>query len=203
MNNEEFLDYVEKVYAFHTKRAPGIPIAVEMVFRCLSYLGESQKLCAIAETRTCLPDAIQFVAGCTLGNGNLKILDSIGRYAMTFYNRKDGKGVRIYVDLNKIDKEKSSELYKFFLRKRSEEVRNFGPERKVSNAQVVKEFIETNRDIFSMEDVIVKDTKKLPILECGVCGKCGESFTKSSPDEKLCSVCSGELQYYSKLQVKS
>ena len=101
MNNEEFLEYVEKVYSFHTRRAPGIPIAVEMVHRCLDYLGNVDKLCAIAETRVCLSDAIHYVAGCTIGNGNLKIIERLGRYAMSFYSRKTGKGVRIFIDLNK------------------------------------------------------------------------------------------------------
>jgi formylmethanofuran dehydrogenase subunit E len=94
LNNEEFLQLVEKVYAFHTRRAPGIPIAIEMVNRAKERLGDVQKLCAIAETRVCLSDAIQYVAGCTIGNGDLKVLESLGRYAMTLYDRKTGKGVQ-------------------------------------------------------------------------------------------------------------
>lgn len=198
LNNEEFLQLVEKVYAFHTRRAPGIPIAIEMVNRAKERLGDVQKLCAIAETRVCLSDAIQYVAGCTIGNGDLKVLESLGRYAMTLYDRKTGKGVRIFVDQKKIDKEKYSELYKFFRRERSEAVKNFGPERKVSNAQVVKEFIDSGRDIFSLEEVIVTNTKKPPVLECGICEKCGESYTKQKPEDKLCLYCAGELNYYEK-----
>ncbi len=196
MNNEEFLQLVEKVYAFHTRRAPGIPIAIEMVNRALEKLGEVKKLCAIAETRVCLSDAIQYVAGCTIGNGDLTVLEPLGRFAMTLYDRKTGKGVRIFVDQNKIDKEKYSELYKFFRRERSKEVKNFGPERKISNAEVVKEFIDCGRDIFSIQDVIVLNTEKPPILDCGICEKCGESFTKHKADDRLCLYCSGELAYY-------
>ena len=200
MNNEEFLQLVEKVYSFHTKRAPGIPIAIEMVNRVLEKLGKPQKLCAIAETRTCLPDAIQYLVGCTVGNGELRVLEPLGRYALTLYDRKnEGKGYRISVDLNKIDKEKTPELYKFFLRTRSKEVKNFGPERKVSNAQVVKEFIDCGRDIFSMEEVVILNTDKPPILDCGICEKCGESYTKHKPEDKLCLFCSGELAYYKKI----
>ena len=198
LNDEEFLQLVEKVFAFHTKRAPGIAVAVEMVNQAKERLGDVPKLCAIAETRACLPDSIQYLLGCTIGNGELKVLEPIGRFALTLYNRKDGKGVRIYVDQNKIDKEKYSELYKFFIRQRSEEVRNFGPERKVSNARVVQEFIDSGRNIFTLEDVIVTNTEKPPILDCAICEKCGESFTQRTPDEKLCQYCSEELAYYKK-----
>ncbi len=196
LNDEEFLQLVEKVIAFHTKRAPGIAVSVEMVNQAKERLGDVPKLCAITETRACMPDAIQFMLGCTIGNGNLKVLESIGRFAMTLYDRKSGKGVRIFVDQNKIDKEKYSELYKFFRRERSEAVRNFGPERKISNAQVVKEFVDCGRNIFSLEDVVIKDTSKPPILDCGICEKCGEAYTKHSPDEKLCLYCSGQQAYY-------
>ena len=196
LNNEEFLQLVEKVIAFHTKRAPGIAISVEMVNLAKERLGDVPKLCAIAETRTCLPDSIQYLLGCTIGNGNLKVLESIGRFALTLYNRKDGKGIRVFVDQNKIDKEKYPELYKFFRRERSKEVKNFGPERKVSNAQVVKEFVDSGRDIFSLEEVTILNTEKPPILECGICEKCGESFTKQKNSDKLCLCCSGELAYY-------
>ena len=198
LNNEEFLQLVEKVIAFHTKRAPGIAISVEMVNQAKERLGDVPKLCAIAETRACLPDSIQFLLGCTIGNGELKVLEPIGRFALTLYNRKDGKGVRIYVDQNKIDKEKYSELYKFFRRERSPEVKSFGPERKTSNARVVQEFVDCGRNIFTLEDVVVTDTEKPPILDCGICEKCGESYTKQSPDDKLCQYCSGELAYYKK-----
>jgi formylmethanofuran dehydrogenase subunit E len=198
LNNEEFLQLVEKVFAFHTKRAPGIAVSVEMVNQAKEHLGDVDKLCAITETRACMPDAIQYILGCTIGNGNLKVLESIGRFALTLYDRKTGKGVRIFVDQNKIDKEKYSELYKFFRRERSEAVKNFGPERKVSNAQVIKELVDCGRNIFTMEDVIVKNTKKPPMLDCGICEKCGESYTKEKHDDKLCQYCSGKMNYYDK-----
>ena len=198
LNNEEFLQLVEKVIAFHTKRAPGIAISVEMVNQAKERLGDVPKLCAIAETRACLPDSIQYLLGCTIGNGNLKVLESLGRFALTLYDRQSGKGVRIYVDQNKIDKEKYSELYKFFRRDRAPEVKNFGPERKTSNALVIQQLVDCGRNIFTLEDVVINDTKKPPMLDCGICEKCCESFLKAKPEDKLCQYCSGELAYYKK-----
>lgn len=199
MNNEEFLNLVEKVYAFHTRRAPGIPISVEMVNLALKSLGEAKKLCAIAETRTCLPDSIQFITGCTIGNGDLKVLDQIGRFALTLYDRKNGgKGIRIFVDQKKINSEKTPELYRFFMRQRSDEVKAGGEARKASAKLIVEEFLSVNRDIFTLELVRVKDTKKPPLNPCFVCENCGESFVIKEPDDKLCLNCSDSLKYYEK-----
>lgn len=197
MNNEEFLQLVEKVYAFHTRRAPGIPIAVEMVLRARAKLGNAEKLCAVAETSTCLPDAIQFLLGCTIGNGDLRMMPEIGRYALTLYDRKNGgKGVRIFVDQNRIDAEKMPETHRFFLRKRSEEVKKGGAARKASAEVIVNEFLNNGRDIFSLQDVVVADTSKPPLKEVVVCPKCGESFSVTQPNQTLCLVCSSDNPYY-------
>lgn len=199
LNNEEFMELVEKVWAFHDRRAPGIAIACEMVNRALEKLGEVKKLCAVAETRTCLPDCIQYIAHCTIGNGDLKMMNGIGRYALTLYDRKNnGKGVRIFVDIRKIEKEKMPETYKFFRRERSEAVKAGGPERKASNKIVVEEFLANGRDIFSMEDVFVTCLEKPPLNNCCVCEECGESFTMEQGESKRCTVCSGEMNYYRK-----
>ena len=40
MTDAEFNELVEKVYKFHTKRAPGIPIGVEMVLLAKEKLGD-------------------------------------------------------------------------------------------------------------------------------------------------------------------
>lgn len=200
LSNEEFMSLVEKVWAFHTRRAPGIPIAVEMVNRAMEKLGNPQKLCAIAETRTCLPDAIQFITGCTVGNGDLKVIKEIGRYALSLYDRKNnGKGIRIFVDLNKIDKDKMPETYKFYRRERADAVKAGGPERKASNKIVVDEFLANGRDIFSMEEIVVTDIEKPPLNNCCICKECGESFTMENGESCICPVCSGTLAYYNKM----
>jgi formylmethanofuran dehydrogenase subunit E len=55
---------------------------------------EDEDLVAICETDACGVDAIQVIAGTTAGKGNL-IIHDYGKHAFTFYNRKDGKAVRI------------------------------------------------------------------------------------------------------------
>jgi formylmethanofuran dehydrogenase subunit E len=60
---------------------------------------EDEDLVAICETDACGVDAIQVIAGTTAGKGNLVIHD-YGKHAFTFYNRKDGKAVRITFNRN-------------------------------------------------------------------------------------------------------
>ena len=56
---------------------------------------------AVSETRNCLPDAIQLLTPCTVGNGWLKIIN-LGRFALSLFDKHSGKGVRVFVDAQKI-----------------------------------------------------------------------------------------------------
>ena len=198
VNIESFKELVEKVYAYHTKRAPGIPIGCAMVLLAQEKLGPIKKIGAISETQVCLSDAIQFITGCTIGNKYLKLKDKIGRYALTLYSRKDGHGIRVFVDQSKIDQEKMPEIWKFFQRKRGPEVRDNQELRKASAAKIVEEFYEGNMDIFGFEEVKVKDFEKDPVAPAVCCSKCGETFLCQLEQEPICRVCSGLEAYYSK-----
>ena len=52
---------------------------------------------AICETRNCLPDAVQILTPCTIGNGWLKVVN-VGRFALTLYDKFQGEGVRVFLD---------------------------------------------------------------------------------------------------------
>lgn len=199
MNETEFKSLVDKVYALHVKIAPAIPIAVAMVNLARKKLGDVKlKVVAISETRACLPDAIQVMTGCTIGNGYLKIYDDIGRYALTLFDRADGRGIRVYVDLKKIVKETMPETYKFYRRLRDPRVNDDMKIRRASNKLVIDEFYAAGTEaILSWEHVTVKETAKPPINKVFICEKCEESFHSSS-EKKTCSVCSEQNAYYSK-----
>lgn len=196
MNNEEFMQQVEKLYAFHTKRAPGIPIAAQMVYLALEKLGDAKKICAVAETQVCLSDSIQVLTGCTLGNKYLISHNEIGRYALTLYDRKNGNGIRVYVDLAKIDPEKMPETSLFFRRKRPKHLLTDMVARKASADKVVQEFLDNNRDIFSWQAVHVADHQKPPVFPANICEKCNESFLTEDSSATVCKACSGEIAYY-------
>lgn len=201
LSNEEFKAIVQKVFDFHTKRAPGIPIGVAMVDLALSHLGKTQgKINAIAETQACLSDVIQVMIGCTIGNRYLKIYNEIGRYALTLYDRDTGLGIRVSVNLNKIDPNKTPELYRFFTRTRDEDVKKGGVARAISCDKIINEFLSVNKDIFNVEKVQLKVFGKPPMLEAQICPMCKESFLQRNKDHTICDYCSGTNNYYTPLE---
>ncbi len=201
MDKVKFLEQVEKAYQFRHRspiRAPGVPIGVAMLDLAMQKLGSVEKLGAIAEARACLSDAIQALTGCTVGNKYLKIYEEIGRYALTLYDRSSGDGVRVFVDLNRIDAKKMPETHKFFLRQRPREVQTDMQARAASAKMIVEELADSDWSIFGWEKVIVSDLQKEKILPVKVCPKCHESFTSDEANASECLVCSGRLAYYQK-----
>ena len=148
MNDQEIMQWFEKAAAFHRKRAPGLVIGIAMVAACSERLGEvKDKVNAICESILCLSDVIQLMTGCTLGNRYLKSLDKLGRFALTLYDRADGRGVRGSIDIAKVSEQETPELYKFFMRTRPAEVKAGGEARIKSGEQVIKEFLPVRNRI--------------------------------------------------------
>jgi len=88
----------EDCIRFHGHSCPGLASGYRAATSAMEALGvtrpEDEDLVAICETDACGVDAIQVIAGTTAGKGNLVIHD-YGKHAFTFYNRKDGKAVRV------------------------------------------------------------------------------------------------------------
>jgi formylmethanofuran dehydrogenase subunit E len=90
----------EEAVRFHGHLCPGLTLGYRVAKRALEELvsGRSadEELVAIVENDTCAVDAIQVIAGCTVGKGNL-ILRDVGKHVYIFINRETGKAVRIAV----------------------------------------------------------------------------------------------------------
>ena len=98
----------EKCVAFHGHECGGLTIgykaalyALELLDVSLSDFSENQgciskdeELVCIAENDACGVDAIQVILGCSIGKGNL-LFHMRGKQAFSFYNRKNGKSVRL------------------------------------------------------------------------------------------------------------
>jgi formylmethanofuran dehydrogenase subunit E len=86
------------VVRFHGHSCPGLAIGYRMVVAAMDTLRElracDEELVAIVENDACGIDAVQVVAGCTFGKGNLVFLD-YGKPVYTLFSRKSGKGVRV------------------------------------------------------------------------------------------------------------
>lgn len=196
MTNEEILEWFEKAVKFHTKKAPGLAIGIAMIDLCRARLGSvKEKINAVSESQSCLCDVIQLMTGCTIGNRYLKIYGELGRYALTLYDRADGRGVRAYIDVDKILPDETPELYKFFLRNRSAEVKAGGEERLKSCDLVVTEFLRVRTRIIALQDVIMEKFGKSEMLSAAQCSRCRESFLVVGV-EKECGECRGSVHYY-------
>lgn len=197
LTTEEFNNITEKIYTFHTKRAPGIPIGVAMIDLALDKLGPiKDKINAVSETQACLSDVLQIMVGCTIGNRYLRIYKKLGKYALTLFDREDGRGIRVWVDVDKIDINIAPETHKFFHRKRSAEVKKGGPARKESAKKIVEEFLKIKNDVIEFKEIQMINYNKPPMLPAAVCVSCNETFLAKSALENVCQFCSGELKYF-------
>ena len=89
--------YKEAV-AFHGHACPGLALGYRAAEYALQHLrasrSEDEDLVAIVENDACGVDAIQLVAGCSVGKGNL-ILKDFGKHAYTFIDRKSKRAIRL------------------------------------------------------------------------------------------------------------
>jgi formylmethanofuran dehydrogenase subunit E len=196
MTDEELLEWYEKAINFHKKRAPGLLIAAAMIDICIKRLGEvKDRLNVICESVSCLCDVIQLMTGCTIGNRYLTVYGDLGRFAVTFFDRADGRGIRAFIDLDKISATDTPELYRFFYRTRSPEVKAGGPARLKSAEQVVKEFLPVRDQVIGIQQVFVEKFGKVVKPSAARCPKCRESFLHNG-DASECDICSGSFRYY-------
>jgi formylmethanofuran dehydrogenase subunit E len=146
---------------------------------------------AISETRSCLPDAIQLLTPCTVGNSWLKIID-LGRFAMSLFEKYTGNGVRVYVDSQKLDD--WPELKAFFFKLKT---------KKEQDADVLMgEISLAHTSIFGVKKVMVNlDSIRSKRREAfTICPLCGEGYPEN--DGETCLACQGKGPYsYSEMTV--
>jgi formylmethanofuran dehydrogenase subunit E len=88
----------EDVTRFHGHSCPGLAIGYRMTAAALAALEATrsldEELVAIVENNACGVDAVQVVAGCSFGKGNL-IFHDFGKPVYTFFSRATGRGIRV------------------------------------------------------------------------------------------------------------
>jgi formylmethanofuran dehydrogenase subunit E len=180
-----FEEFAGMVKAFHGSAAPGIMIGgsmVDLAYRCLPKDGLYDVIC---ETGKCLPDAVQLLTLCSIGNGWLKIMDT-GRFSLAFYDKYTGEGMRIFIDPLKLDA--WPELRAWFLK--------LTPKKDQDTDRLMKEIKEAGSDICSVEKIqvsldAVKGKKGGPTA---LCPSCGESYPSGRGD--ICPACKGGMLPY-------
>jgi len=178
--------YIELVKPFHGHIAPGVLIGGFMVDKAQRDLPEGEFFDAISETRTCLPDAIQMLTPCTIGNGWLRIFD-YGRFALTLYEKFEGEGVRVFIDPPRLDKWPEIRDWFFKLKPKTEQDMNL----------LLNQIRDAGTGLCGMQKIRLKPSviKRRRRAGFAICPSCNESYPVA--DGKICLACKGDTPYIS------
>ncbi|MGE4264689.1 MAG: FmdE family protein [Desulfovibrio sp.] len=179
-----FEEFKAKAAAFHGYPAPGLLIGGYMVELARRHLPEGTLFDAVVETGKCLPDAVQILTPCTIGNGWMRILN-LGRYAVTLYDKYTGDGVRVWVDVDKMRAYPEARSWFLKLKKKADQ----------DSDRLFREIEEAGETICSLSLVHVDDrTRKHKSMgRVGICPICAEAYPSS--DGAICRGCQGEAPY--------
>jgi len=184
-------EYVHLVKSFHGNLAPGLLIGGFMVDLALRELPEGELFDAMCETPVCLPDAVQILTPCTIGNGWLKIVN-FGRFALALYEKNQGQGIRVYLDSARL--EPWQEIKNWFFKLKS---------KKEQDLQLLLDQIkDAGHDILSLQKVHLHPQflKKRSLGPTAICTLCGEAYP--AKDGSSCLACQGETPYKEVIKIK-
>lgn len=179
-----FEETMEMIRCFHGFPAPGLVLGVKMVSYAMDNLPENILFDAICETSSCLPDAVQILTLCTIGNAWLKVVD-LGKFAVTLYDKSTGKGFRVYLDPYKLIR--WPEFYGWFYKLK--------PKKDQDTERLLNEIQTADTNVLTIEKVQIKPSylikeSKGPITTCLICN---EAFPEK--DGRICKGCQGQNPY--------
>lgn len=185
-----FDEFAAMVESFHGAAAPGVIIGGSMIELAYRMLPDNGLYNVVCETAKCLPDAVQLLTPCSIGNRWLTIIDT-GRYALTFYDKRTGEGVRVYLDYKRC--EPWPEIRDWYLKLK--------PKRMQDGELLMAQIREAGVSLFGTEEVLVDLRSRLLVKKASgaiaICPSCDEAYHAS--DGALCPACRGAgLPYASK-----
>lgn len=186
---------LEEVAGFHGHTCPGLALGYRVAALALKEMGErsgDEELVCIVENDSCAVDAVQVMAGCTFGKGNLIFRDN-GKQVYTFIRRPSGQSLRISVDWTppeEPDGDKAAwEAYR--TGDRSDHVLKVVHRRKSGKIKAITE--ATDEELFSVstEPVALPHTARIyPSVKCEECGeKTMETRIRLLGGKHLCPPC--------------
>jgi formylmethanofuran dehydrogenase subunit E len=186
---EGIREYIRRCVSFHGFAPPGLLIGVFMVDLALEKLGADpdERLYAVAETRKCAPDAVQVVTSATIGNNQLRIIET-GKFSITL-NRSStedrASGIRVYVDATKIRRYPTLNLWY---------TNDPRYKRVTERDRVYDEILEAGRSILSWERVKVSVPQKA-VWQAVQCPVCKEMVPDYLVEDGVCISCAGASYY--------
>jgi formylmethanofuran dehydrogenase subunit E len=179
-----FEEYRNKVEDFHGHLAPGLIIGGFMIDLAMQHRPEGEFFDVLCETGTCLPDAVQILTPCTYGNGWLKVVN-VGRFALTLFEKQTGEGIRVYLDVAKLDP--FPVIQSWFLKRK--------PKSEQDKDALICEIEQAGHRILSVSKVRV-DKRLIGKSKGGkiaICSECKEAYPVKDGD--TCLACQGLVLY--------
>ncbi|MCQ2500428.1 MAG: FmdE family protein [Lachnospiraceae bacterium] len=136
---------------------------------CLSH---DEDIVCISENDACGCDAVQVIMGCSVGKGNL-LFHMRGKQAFSFYNRKNGKAVRLVLKPKPLGMTKA-ESYAYYMDKEPAELFEVKPAKiqLPEEARIFRSYVcECCGEITGANWIRIVDDKK-------VCLDCYESYDR-------------------------
>jgi formylmethanofuran dehydrogenase subunit E len=181
-----FREFVERVKEFHGFPAPGVVLGGVMVDVALRHMAQNVLFNAFSETNKCLPDAVQLLTPCTIGNGWLSI-KNFGRFALALYDNDTGKGIRVVVNTDRIEEWPEIKNWYYKLK----------PKEEVDSNELLNSIQKGGQDLCHFQDILMKPpwlvkTKRGKRV---ICPQCLEAYPANS--QGLCLACQGDSPYLS------
>ena len=170
-------ELIEQAKTFHGHWCPGLAIGIRMAEAALKTVGHNkdEEILCISECDNCAVDAVQFLTGCTIGKGNLKI-ENIGKTTFRFYRRSDRMAVRIS-RLNKpkrAEDPREKELRDKYVSGTlsEEEMALYASLRKEKSDQILKADLA---ELVKIQEIPYETFPRALMTDSVTCAQCGES----------------------------
>lgn len=165
----------EKAVEFHGHECPGLATGFRATELALEALGcdrsVDEELIAIVENNACGVDALQTLAGCSFGKGNLYYKD-YGKSVFTIARRGDGSGVRVALKYGAaFDPEYGT------LKERAASPSATGEDRSLYREALnkrIKSILSAGEELFDVKMVVIDLPRPASIYQTLQCSKCGE-----------------------------
>ena len=180
----DFDDFVVRMEEFHGYRSPGILLGALMIEDALNTVGATPYLNVVTETIVCLPDAVQLLTPCTVGNGFLQVL-YWGKFSLTAYDRKTLAGMRVWLNYRALER---FPLIRHWF-ERSSPAREKPPFEKLA-----EEILKAGASLVAHRPVrLHQPLKNSEPVATGPCPGCGESYPLHFG--AVCPACGGQAYY--------
>ena len=186
---------INQTIAFHGHSCPGLAIgirAAEIALREMVGIAQADLVC-VTETDMCGVDAIQYLTGCTYGKGNL-IHRDYGKLAFSFYDRQNGRGVRLLFDQQ--SRGAMSEEFLGLMAKSGQGAITVAEQSRLQElrSEMQRRLMELPaEEIFTIQPLADRPPRPARVLNTLVCEECGEgtmeSRTRRFAGKTLCIPC--------------